>query len=278
MHYNEINFAIKMTLITKNNQSFIEIIGFGLARIKMLDLNNEIEIIYYKGIDVQKVKSLIEIKQSEILKKKDGILIDLFSNFTVYIHYFSKSHSEIIVIIYFDKKTTILNFSELFNLSKRLASYISENKNNLEIQHLCNKKIKIPKSNGVLAIYIINSSGHLFFSKINKKKTNLKEYEIQISGFITALSIFSKEIIGKEPQTKLKQINFGDKHFFVNLMDNVIFAFLVQKENITDLTKRYMRLISNEFLENYKEIIAHYSYDLSLFSNFEKTVDQYFIV
>ena len=182
--------------------------------------------------------------------------------------------------MYFDKKEAILNFSHLYIFSQNINKCFSEEIIPTEIQEICSKRILIPKSDGVIAIYIINSSGHLLFSKINGNKSNLKEYEIQISGFITAISIFSKEIISRKPQTKLKQINFGDQHFYLNLKSNIIFAFLVQGEKITELTKRYIRLISDDFLETYDDIISSSRYicDLTKFKNFEKIIDNYFII
>ena len=154
-----------MIHLEKDDSSPLEILGFGIVRITHLNFESSVDILYQKGVGNQLIKQFFEIKQNQILQKKEGISIDIFCDFTVSLHYFNTKPGEIIAIIYFDKKEAILDFSRLYKLSKRLNKYICKQAHLLEIQQVCNDKIKIPQSNGIIALYIINSSRHFFFSE-----------------------------------------------------------------------------------------------------------------
>ena len=212
------------------------------------------------------------------MKKKTGIIIDLVCNYTVYIHYFNNQTNDIIIILYLDEKEKILKFSDLYMNSEKLNNFICSNIPLLELRNICKKNIWIPKSNGIIAMFILNSSGHLFYSKFNKEKTKLQNFEIQISGFISALTIFSKELISQEPGVKLKKINFGKQHFYLINEQNVIFAYLIEVEKKKDINKRYLYLVSEDFLSKFKDIIANFKGDVSKFDDFDLVVNQYFII
>ena len=159
-----------------------------------------------------------------------------------------------------------------------LNNFICSNIPLLELRNICKKNIWIPKSNGIIAMFILNSSGHLFYSKFNKEKTKLQNFEIQISGFISALTIFSKELISQEPGVKLKKINFGKQNFYLITQQNVIFAYLIEVEKKKDINKRYLYLVSEDFLSKFKDIIANFKGDVSKFDDFDLVVNQYFII
>ena len=267
-------------LIKKSNSIPIEILGVGIVRISSLNLEKKIDIIYQKGVGIKLLQKIIKKNMEKIIKKREGILIDLFYNFSIYIHYFNNNPDENIGIIYIDKKEKILNYSELFLISQKLNQCTDIEDSLFKIKAIFNNEIIIPRYKGLSAIFIIGSSGHLFFSKINKNKTKLIQYEIPISGFISALLSFSKEIISHGPETKLKQINLGNQNFYLNLRNNVIFAYLVEKQRIPETFYRYMYLISDEFIYRFKDRIDPKTFtgEISPFHEFESVVDQYFII
>jgi len=173
-----------------------------------------------------------------------------------------------------------LNYSELFQISQKLNQCTDIEDSVFKIKDICDQEIIIPRYKGLSAIFIIGSAGHLFFSKINKNKTKLIEHEIPISGFISALLSFSKEIISHGPETKLKQIYFGNQNFYLNLKDDVILAFLVEKQRISEIFKRYMHIISDEFIYRFKDRINPNTFngEVAQFQEFKSVVDQYFII
>lgn len=264
-------------MITAEKKNFIHtyVLGVGVIKLKS---NGDINLIFQKGIGIQLVQKIIKSNKNEIIKKKNGIKIDLICNYTVYIHYFDNQKDDIIVILYLDKKEKILKFSDLYLISEKLNNLICSNIPFLELKSICDKNVRIPKSNGVIAIFIINSSGHLFYSKFNKEKTNFKNFEVQISGFISAITIFSKKLICQEPDVNLKKISFGKQNFYLVTEQNVIFAYLIEVEKKEDINKRYLSLVTEEFLSKYKDNIVNFKGDISMFNDFDQEIEQYFII
>lgn len=264
-------------MIATEKKDSIPIYVLGVGAIK-LNSSGQTNIIFQRGIGIQLIQNLIKSNKKEILKKKTGIIIDLVLNYTVYIHYFDSVMDNIVVIIYLDKKEKILKFSDLYMISEKLHNLICSNIPLLELRNFCEKNLRIPKSNGVIAIFIINSSGHLFYSKINKEKTKLKNFELQIGGFISALSIFARELISQEPGVKLKKIHFGKQQFYLNTEQDIIFAYLIEEEKKENINKRDLYLLSEEFLSEFENIIANFKGDVSKFDDFDLVVNQYFII
>jgi len=264
-----------MTEPEKKYPAPIHVLGFGIVE---LDSNRQYTILFQKGIGMKLIQKIININQDEILLKKNGIKIDIIYRDTVYIHYFDNKDDKIVIVIYLDKKEKILKFSDLFLISENLNGLISSNISLLDLRNICEEKIKIPKTNGVIAVFIISSAGHLFYSKFNKEKASFKNFEIQVSGFISALLIFSKEIISKNTGAKLKKINFENQHFYLNSEQDVIFAYLIEENKKNKINKRYLYLTSEEFLSKYKNSIRNFDGDVSKFGDFENIIDQYFII
>ena len=72
--------------------------------------------------------------------------------------------------------------------------------------------------------------------------------------------MFSREIISKDTDANLKKINFGNRHFYLNSEQNVIFAYLIEDSKKNKINKRYLYLTSEEFLLKYKEIISKFTF------------------
>jgi len=258
----------------------MDLLGVGLIKISDLNAGGKINIIFQKGMGNQLIQKIIDVNKEKILVNKQGFFIDLISNYTVYIHFFDNKRKEITVIIYLDKKKSILKFSKFYHLSKKLNEALGSKISFSEIQQICEQDFKIPKSNSLLALLVINTSGHLYFSKIKKTHTRLSNFEVQISGFISALLIFTKELIGQEPGIRLKQINFGNQRFYLTIKNDVVFAYLVEKEKISTIDKRYMQLIPDEFINLFKDRIKPETFNgnVSQFKKFGSVVDNYFIL
>ena len=267
-----------MTLLNPDLEFPIDISGIGLIKISNLKAKGELNVIFQKGIGYQLIQKIFDLNRVKILEKKHGILIDLINDYTTYVHYFNNKKNEVNAIIYLDKKDTILKFSKIYNLSTKLNDKICSKVSLTEIQKICETNFKIPKSDSVLALLIIGTAGHLYFSKIKSDKRKFAQSEVQISGFISALLSFTKELIGQEPGIRLKQINFGNQRIYLTLKNNVIFAYLVEKEKISKIDKKNMELVSDEFLYNYNEVVnlPAFNGDISQFRKFEEIVDNYF--
>ena len=136
--------------------------------------------------------------------------------------------------------------------------------------------MKIPKTDGIIAIFIIGTAGSPYISKINKDRSEIADHEVHIGGFISALLSFSNTIIGEETGAKLKEINFGNQQFYVITKNEVIFAFLV--ETMTSIIQRYMYLLADEFLYQFRNLLKEFNGDITPFNCFEEKINQYFII
>jgi len=259
-----------------NGTEKLQMLGYGLLRISSINSGGKFNIISQKGIGMPLIQNVIELYKKEIIKKKQGNSIVPLDDFTIFIHYFENHNQDILVIIYMTQKERTINFSELYFLSKRVNKEFQLNESLQQIILNLDSIVEIPRTEGIIAVFIIGAAGSPFVSKINKNKSEIADHEVHIGGFISALLSFSNTIIGEESGAKLKEINFGTQQFYVISKNNVIFAFLV--ENMNSLLQRYMYLIADEFLYQYKDYIKTFSGDVTPFAAFEKNINQYFII
>jgi len=171
---------------------------------------------------------------------------------------------------------SIAVLKEWRNIDTIFNSNILKNASVAEIARIFEDEVTIPKTDGIIAIFIIGSAGSPFLSKINKNRSNIADHEVHIGGFISALLSFSNTIIGEETGAKLKEINFGNQQFYVISKSNVIFAFLV--ENMSSLLQRYMYLIADEFIYDFSNYLKEFNGDVTPFNEFENKINQYFII
>ena len=269
-----------MIVLDNDSTPPMHLLGIGLIKISDLNAGGTTQILYQKGIGIQLIHTILKLNKIKILTKKQGIAIDLISDYTVYMHYFNTKLNEIIVIIYLDKKDSILKFSSYYEISKKLNKIIYTSEEFAAIQEICDCDFIIPQSDSLLALFIISTSGHLLFSKVNDKNTRLVDFEIQISGFISALLIFTKEMIGQGPGVELKHINFGNQQIYLIVKNDVISAYLVEEERISKLDRKYMQIVSDEFLDMYKDNINPKTFngDLTKYQRFGNVIDKYFVM
>lgn len=268
--------AMNNTQNINDNSEKVHMLGYGLLENSNIINNGIFDIVFQKGIGVPLIQNIIELYKNEIITKKQGNSIIPLEEFTIYIQYFNNNENEISVIIYMEEKDRAVNFSKLYFLSRDVNKKILSKATSSEIMNIFETTLEIPKTDGIIAIFIIGSTGSPLISKINKKRSNIADHEVHIGGFISAILSFSNTIIGQETGAKLKEINFGNQQFYVISKSNVIFAFLV--ENMNSLLQRYMYLIADEFLYEYKDYLKNFNGDITPFADFEEIINQYFII
>jgi len=261
---------------TDKDPEKLQMLGYGLLNISDINNGGSFSIDFQKGIGVPLIQNIIELYKKEIINKKQGNSIIPLEDFTIFIQYFKNKEDDISVILYMEEKDQSVNFGRLYFLSKKINQNVISNASITDIIKIFDNEIEIPKSEGIIAIFVIGSAGSPFISKINKSRTKIADHEVHIGGFISALLSFSNTIIGEETGAKLKEINFGNQQFYVISKNNVIFAYLV--ENMNSLLQRYMYLIADEFLYQFKDYIKNFSGDVTPFASFEKNINTYFII
>jgi len=249
----------------------IQVLGLGLVSMTP----NRYNIVFNKGISRSLIKDLIHLYRLEIFNKKEGKLIDLFGIYTVYIHFYSIG-SEKISLFYINEKDKLVNYANLCSLSKLLFKTYSSNVSHSKIRQICNQAI--PSVKGLSALFIINTTGHTLFTKFRSDKTKLAENYIQIGGFLSAILMFSNEVIGKNSGERLQAINFESQRFLISVEEGIIFAYLVEDSTRSDIRERYIELIKEEFFELFYDCLTDFNGDINQFNTFEPVVEKYFSI
>ncbi|MBY9016627.1 MAG: hypothetical protein KGD68_13115 [Candidatus Lokiarchaeota archaeon] len=252
-----------------DNPTEMDLLGVGIVSIT----EKNSKIIYNKGISRSLMKDLITLYHPDILEKKEGNLIDLLGIFTVSIHFYSLD-TESIAIFYVSEKDTLINYDIMTSVSRRLAQMYYSNAPLSSINDMCN--MIIPRFEGLSALFIISTTGHTLFAKIRDDKALISENYIQIGGFLSAIIMFSNEVIGKNSGDTLQAINFENQQFIISVKDDIIFACLLDISLKSDNFERYMDLIAEEFLDQFSASVKDFNGDLNQFHRFKLVIDKYF--
>ena len=246
--------------------------------ISELNINENLEILFQKGIGITLTQKIIDLYKETIVKKRQGYIKDTIGSLVIYLQFFQKDPENKLIIMYIDKIENEMDFAKLYQLSKKIYNKICANNFNSGLKKICNNTIRIPKAKGIVGVFIVDKVGFLYFSKINKERHNMTNNNFQIAGFISAILIYSQDFIGsQEYGLKLEDINLGNQKFYIKTKNDVIFAYLVEKLNSSENIKRYMQICVEEFLEKYYlSYVKNFNGDLSPFHDFEKVIDQYF--
>ncbi len=259
------------------NDNSLQMLGVGLLQLdSSSSSNNSVNVIFQKGIGMPIIQNMLELYKHEIIKKKKGNSIIPLDQFTIFLHFFEVQPDSIYIMIYMDKKETEINYTKLYLLTKRINNLVQSQEDFGKIVEFCDHEVQIPQTDGLIAVFIIGSTGSPYFSKIDKNRASIAKSEVHIGGFISALYSFSKEIIGQESGASLKEINFGNQRFYMIVKNDTIFAYLV--EDLSPLLERYMYLIVDDFLEEFKSYLADYQCDITPFNKFNETFNRYFII
>ncbi len=265
-----------MIVLEKGHQELLDIptamdiLGVGIVSIT--DKNSNL--IYTKGISRSLMNDLIKLYRSDILEKKEGKLIDLLGIFTVSIHFYSFD-AESIAIFYVNEKDTLTDYDAMCSASRVLAQLYCSNAPLASINDVCNKIL--PNFEGLSALFVVSTTGHTLFTKIRKDKVSISENHIQIGGFLSAILMFSNEIIAKNSGDTLQAINFGAQQFIISVKEDIIFAYLIDDSPKIDNFERYTDLIAQEFLDKFRNSVKNFNGDLNQFHCFKLVVDKYFL-
>lgn len=270
-----------MITVNENYQNLVEnspifqLRGFSISEI---EIEGNLEIIFQKGIGITLTKKIIDLYKNLIFEKRQGYIKDVIGHLNIYMHFFEKEENYKLVITYIDKIENPMNYNDLYHLSKKLFKCISSNTSKTDIRQMCTRMINIPKAKGIVGFFIIDKAGFLYFSKINKNRPNMANNNFQIAGFISALMIYSQDIIaGEEYGLKLEDVDLGGYHMFLKTKNNVIFTYIIDNDNHSDNIKRYMQLVMEEFIDkHYYSHVVEFKGDLAPFHSFEQVIDQYF--
>jgi hypothetical protein len=268
---------LKMIVLEKGHQELLnhptsmDILGVGIVSIT--DKNSKI--IYNKGISFSLMNDLIKLYRPDILDRKEGKLIDLLGIFTISIHFYSFD-TEIIAIFYVNEKDTLANYDVMCSVSRTLAQLYCSNAPLSLINDTCNKII--PSFEGLSALFVVSTTGHTLYTKIRDDKASISENHIQIGGFLSAILMFSNEVIAKNSGDSLQSINFGAQQFIIYVKEDIIFAYLLDSSHNSENFERYMDLIAEEFLDQFSARVKDFNGDLSQFHIFELVVNKYFLL
>ena len=264
-----------MIVLEKGHQELLDtpaamdILGVGIVSITEKNSN----LIYNKGISRSLMNDLIKLYRPDILKKKEGKLIDLLGIFTVSIHFYSFD-AESIAIFYVIEKDTLTSYDEMCSVSRNLAQIYCSNAPLSAINKICTKLI--PSFEGLSALFVVSTSGHTLYTKIRDDKTSISENHIQIGGFLSAILMFSNEVIGKQSEDTLQSINLKNNRFIIFVKQDIIFAYLVDHSPESDDFDRYVELIAEEFLDQFQESVKNFNGDLGQFHRFDSVINKYF--
>ncbi len=258
------------------NLEKLKILGISLLKIDLTNLKGKFKIVFKKGIDAALVQNIYELYKNDIREKINGNSIFPIENYTVFINYFRDKLHNVFLIIYLDEKESKLTYSQFYLHSRIILKSILNATNDNETTKLCNDSIEIPKAEGVTGLFIVDKGGCPLLTKINKDREDIKKIDVQIGGFISALLLFAPNIIGEETGGMLKEIDFESKKFHIIEKKKVTFIFMIDKT--TSLNKRYMQILTEEFLIKFQEKLENFDGDISQFNNFEEVVNNYFII
>jgi hypothetical protein len=249
----------------------------GVCILKM-GTNGDIEIIFQKGIDTLLVQNIINSHKSKILNNEEGTIKDYIGNLNAYLVYGDTGLEDKIIAIFIDKEENILNYTKLDALTEDLFEKIGISTTSLEIRKIRINTVKIPRAKGLVGFLVLNKTGLLYFSKVNEKRKKISKNIYQIAGFISALLIYSKDLIsGEDPELRLEDVNLGSHHFYVNVKQNVIFAYFIEKHKVTENFDKFIQIVVDKFIAKYyNPFVINFKGDLSPFYSFEEVIDKYF--
>ncbi len=116
----------------------------GLEILQAAKSGKRLDIIFHKGITLSLTQKIMNLYLEKIFKAKQGNLIASVDDFCVYIHFFSLDLDSVLIIIYVDKKNSIVDkCTKMYILYKKIYESIKKNNPILEILNICKKAIKI---------------------------------------------------------------------------------------------------------------------------------------
>jgi len=120
----------------------IEMIGQEV--IQIAKSGKRLDIIFHRGIALSLTQKIMRLCFDKIFRTKQGNLIATLDDFGVYIHHFTIDIETILVFIYIDKKSNIVNnCTKMYLLYKKIYEFTKVSAPISEILNECKKSIKI---------------------------------------------------------------------------------------------------------------------------------------
>ncbi len=119
-------------------------------------------------------------------------------------------------------------------------------------------------------ILIIASGGLLCFSKNFLGKDTVDDD--LVSGFLTAISNFAKEIKGGEI-TSLNFMNFNFMYDYDEELD-IMFILVIDIDDLEEETRDKVGIMKNEFLKRYHDNLVEWTGDVTQFKSFDEFVEE----
>jgi len=122
----------------------------------------------------------------------------------------------------------------------------------------------------ILKIFIIGPGGILCYSKNFFEQIEIDEGII--SGFLTAISDFAREIKGGE----IKALIFRNFKFIYSYSTeyNCIFVITINKDDLEEEARVKVEMMKNEFIKTYKPYLEHWTGNVSVFRNFDTFIEE----
>ncbi len=119
-------------------------------------------------------------------------------------------------------------------------------------------------------ILIIASGGLLCYTKTFGIETHVDSD--LVSGFLTAISNFAKEIKGGE----IKSLNFRNFNFLYEYDQDLdcMFVIIIDIEDLEDEARNKLGIMKNEFLSRYRNNLNNWTGDVTIFKTFDQFVDE----
>ena len=116
----------------------------GVEVLQVAKSGKRLEILFHKGIALSLTQNIMNLYLEKIFKAKQGNLITSVDDFGVYIHFFSLDLDNILIIIYIDKKKSVIdNCTKMYSIYKKIYEAIINNRPITEILNIRKLSIKI---------------------------------------------------------------------------------------------------------------------------------------
>jgi hypothetical protein len=246
----------------------LELMGLGLVSISQ----KSTKVLFSKGINDSMLNVLIRAYKDRILQKREGKIVELIGSYTAYAHFYDLKN-EIFTLFYLNENKFI-KYDELCSFSNKVVQNYCTNYSQSNFNSMCNDIVSsLP---GLSALFIISDDGHALFSKTSKKHESFKKNAIQISGFISAIMMFSDEVIGKQSGEHLKAIDFENIQFLVTMRNKIIFAYLIENQSKAKEINRFIGIIAEEFITRFSDHLKDFKGNISIFKEFDSYINRYF--
>jgi len=122
----------------------------------------------------------------------------------------------------------------------------------------------------ILKIFIIARGGILCYSKNYFEQINIDK-DI-ISGFLTAINKFAKEIKGGE----IKALTFRNFNFIYSysIEFDLIFVIVIDINDLEEEARSKIELMKREFIKRYKPYLEDWTGNVSVFENFDEFIEK----